>query len=181
MPRLPELTDRNALSGATLRVFDDIIQARGKLADSYAVMLHAPDLVARIVQLATAIRFESSLSRLTLELIALTVCAELDNPYEIAVHTPTSIAAGVSPATLAAIEARAEITGVEDYVSIPIACARELLHTHQLSDQKFTAIQRLFGDRGAVEFLGAVGLYSMLSYMQNGLQVRLPAQRSASA
>lgn len=175
MPRLPELSDRDALSGDTLRVYDDIVAARGKLANSYAVMLHAPNLVARVVDLATAIRFESSLSRLTLELIALTVCAELDNPYEIGVHTPSALAAGVSVSTLVAIKEKSVIESAGDDERIPVQCARELLHTHHLSDSGFSDLRRVFGDRGAVEFLGAVGLYSMLSYMQNGLKVRTQA------
>ena len=174
MPRLPELHRRDALADDARQVYDDIIQARGKVANSYAVMLHAPALVARIVQLATNLRFESSLSRLTLELVALTVSAELDNPYEIGVHTPSALQAGVDPATLAAIKTKASLEGGGNDTRIPVECARELLRTHGLSDGSFRAAHGMLGDRGVVEFVGAVGFYSMLSLMQNALQVRLP-------
>jgi len=172
MPRLPELNRREELAPNALHVFDDIVRARGKVANSYAVMLHAPMLVDRIVKLATNIRFESTLSRLTLELIALTVCAELDNQYEIGVHTPSALQAGVDPMALEAIKAKASLDAVSEDIRVAVDCARELISTHRLSDDSFGAAHCMFGDQGVVEFIGAVGFYSMLSLMQNALQVR---------
>lgn len=172
MSRLPELSRRDELLPNAQQVYDDIIQARGKLAKSYAVMLHAPTLVDRILKLATNIRFESSLSRMTLELIALTVCAELDNQYEIDVHTPTALNAGVDAVTLEAIKAKVGLSITNEDVRLPVECARELVSTHRLSDASFERAHRLFGSQGVVEFVGAVGFYSMMSLMQNALQVR---------
>lgn len=172
MPRLTELFTREELPENARPVHDYIIKTRGKIANSYAVMFHAPQLVDRVVRLATNLRFESSLSRTTLELIALTVCAEHDNSYEIDVHTPSALQAGIAAQTIAALHAKSDVPNQDLESAMCIDCSRELIRTKTLSNESFARLSASLNPTGVVEFVGAVGFYSMLSLMQNALQVR---------
>jgi 4-carboxymuconolactone decarboxylase len=174
MPRLPEILEREELSPDVRHVWDYMLETRGKVLNSYAVMLHAPEFVERVLHLGTCVRFESTLDKRTIELLALTTSSELDNPYERTIHLGVATRMGVAPAVLEAITGKREIEGASSDILLPVACARELARTRTLSDSSFEAAHRAFGRRGAVELVGTVGFYAMLAFLHNALEVRMP-------
>ena len=52
--------------------------------------------------------------------------------------------------------------------------ASELLATGHVSDVVFGRVKDAFGERGAVDLVGAIGYYSMVSMMLNVARVPLP-------
>ena len=174
MPRLPELLDRDALPDSIRTAYDFVAKSRGQVSPSYAVMLHAPEMASRICHLGTKFRFESSLTELTIELLAYVVSCELDNGYEGAIHGRAATRLGVDPGVVDAIRAKAPVPATDGRIALPIACARELVRTHHRTDALFADAHRAFGDEGVVELVGTIGYYAMLALTHNALQVRVP-------
>jgi len=174
MARLPELFARDQLPETARHVHDYIVKTRGRISNSYAAMLHAPDVVDPIVHLGTYLRFQSSLDNLTIELIALTTSSELNNPYECALHAPAVVKLGLAPEAISAIQSKSPLPDVANNIAMPVACARELIRMHVLSSALFDRAREVLGDQGVVELVGAVGFYAMLAYMHNALEVSVP-------
>ena len=173
MPRLPEILKRDQLPEDKREVYDYLMKARGKISNGYAPMLHSPELVGRMSHLGTFIRFESSLPKKTLELLAFTTAAELDDRYEQANHALAASKLGVSQSVIDAVNNKIDLNGASDEEAMPVRCARELTREHQLSDSSFAAARKLLGDQGVVELIGTISFYAMLAYAHNAMQVRM--------
>ena len=175
MQRLPEIFERDELPEDKRWIHDYLIKTRGKVSNGYAPYLHAPEYVARISQLGTYIRFESSLPQDAYELVALTVSAECDNPYEADNHALIAAQIGVARPSIAAAYNKAGLEGVSDNDALYIRCGREMMREHRLSDASFEAARKRLGDRGVIDLIGTIGYYAMLACVHNGMQVRGPA------
>mgnify|MGYP001561010233 CR=1 FL=1 len=179
MPRLPEIFERDKLPEDKREIYDYLVKARGRISNGYAPLLHCPEFVGRAAHLGTYIRFESSLSAKTLELLAFTTSAELDNLYEQTTHAQAAVRLGVSQSTIDAINNKTDLVGAADEESLPVRCARELTRTHKLSDTSFEAAHKVLGDKGVVELIGAIGYYALLACAHNAMQVRMPNSLAA--
>ena len=174
MPRLPEIFDRDELPEDKREVYDYMIRTRGRVLPGYAPLLHCPEFVGRALHLGSYFRFECSLPAKTLELLAFTTSAEMDNPYEQAIHAQAAARLGVSQSTMDAVAGKVDLAGATDDEALPVHCARELARTHKLSDATFEAAHKALGDKGVVELVGAIGFYAMLACVHNAIQVRTP-------
>ena len=175
MPRLPEIFKREELPEDKRWIHDYLIKTRGKISNGYAPYLHAPDYVERISQLGTYIRFESSLPQDAYEILALTVSAECDNPYEADNHALITAQIGIARSTLDAAYNKTELRDVGENDELYIRCAREMMREHRLSDASFEAARKRLGDRGVIDVIATIGYYAMLACVHNGMQVRGPA------
>ena len=174
MPRLPEIFERDALPEDKREVHDYLVKTRGAVSNGFAPFLHSPELVSRIAQLGTYIRFESTLPAKTRELLALTASSELDNAYERTIHGRDALAHGATQSVVDAVVRKQELTGATEDEALAVRCARELVREHGLSDDTFAAAHKAFGDQGVVELIGTISYYAMLAYNHNAMQVRLP-------
>jgi len=175
MPRLPEIFNRDELPDDKQWVHDYLIQTRKKISNGFAPYLHCPEYVARIAQLGTYIRYESSLPQDAYELLALTASAECDNPYEADNHALITAKMGIPRPTIDAARKKTAIEGASEDHELYIRCAREMMREHRLSDASFEAARKRLGDRGVIELIGTIGYYAMLACLHNGMQVRGPA------
>ena len=50
-----------------------------------------------------------------------------------------------------------------------------MLHTGQVSDAAFGAVKEKFGEQGVIDLIGAVGYYTIVSFVLNVDRVPLPA------
>jgi len=174
VPRLPEISDRDALPEDKRDVFDYLMKTRGVISPAFTQLLNHPDLTQRVAHLGTFIRFETSLPDHVRELAALATCTELDARYEQAMHLRNSRAAGVKEAALDAVVNRRSLDVLSEEEMIAVTCARELVKDHSLAQANFEDARRRFGDEGVLELLGTIGYYSMLACLHTGLDVQPP-------
>jgi 4-carboxymuconolactone decarboxylase len=175
MPRLPEIFKREELPEDKQWVHDYLIKTRGKISNGYAPYLQRPEFVARIAQLGTYIRFESSLPQDAYELLALTASSECDNPYEADNHALITAKMGIPQSTVDAARNKTALKEVSENDELYIRCAREMMREHRLSDASFEAARKRLGDNGVVDLIATIGYYAMLACVHNGMQVRGPA------
>ena len=114
MPRLAEIFERDQLPEDKRWVHDYLMQTRRKISNGFAPFLHCPEYVARVAQLGTYIRYESSLPKEGYELLALTTSVERGNPYEGDHHALILGEMGIERATLDAVRNQSGLEGVSE-------------------------------------------------------------------
>jgi len=172
MPRLPEIFDRDKLPEDKRQVYDFLMKARVRSA-----IATQPCCTARVRGPRGPPWFvpplRSSLPPKTTELLAFATSAEMDNPYEEAIHARTAADLGVSQSTIDAVKNKRDLHGASDEEAIIVRCVRELTRGHQLSDSTFNAVHALLGNQAVVDLVGTIGFYSMLACIHNAVQVRV--------
>ncbi len=140
----------------------------------FKALLRSPEMADRVQKVGEFVRFQSSIPPRLNEL-AIIVCArKWTAQYEWYAHRKLAIDAGLRPAIADAIAAGerppdlvAEETAVYDF-------AFELLHHGQVSDAAFAAVEESFGEQGVIDLIGAVGYYTIVSFVLNVDRVPLP-------
>jgi len=171
MARIPLIDKKESLAPEHRKIYDAIAQSRGYVRGPFAALLHSPQIAGRTAHLGSYIRFESQLERKVLELAALVTARELDCKHEWAAHVGHAEKAGIPTETIRAIHQRrgAETFSYED--AQIVSCARELLHSHRLSEATFQALYSRLGETGLVELIAAIGYYAMLACTLNAFDV----------
>jgi 4-carboxymuconolactone decarboxylase len=171
MPRLPQISEKDALPEEHRDVHDYLVRTRGAVSKGFSVLLNSPDLAGRIAHTGTYVRFESTLPDRLRELAALTASSEMGNPYERGIHAAAAADLGVGKDTIDAIVNREVLDGVSAEDALPVRAARELLRDHDLTDATFAAARERLGDQGAVDLIANIGYYTMLACLHVGLRV----------
>ena len=103
MPRIPELTEREAIPEDQRQHYDAIMASRKRIGAPYANLLHCPDLAARTAHLVGYSLHTSDFPKKEKELVICTVAREMDCVYEWAAHSGHALDAGVREEAVAAI------------------------------------------------------------------------------
>ncbi|MFI5267697.1 MAG: carboxymuconolactone decarboxylase family protein [Chloroflexota bacterium] len=169
MSRISDVTDRDQLPEGLRHWWDDIVASRGSVRGPFKVLLHSPELAGRAAHLGTYVRFESeaTLPAHVRELAALITARLLDCGYEYSAHRSQAAQAGVSSATLAAIDekrAPEEDGWLFNFV-------QQVIERHRVDTSTFEEAQRRLGVQGLVELVGTVGYYAFLAATLNTFEV----------
>lgn len=174
MPRLGEI-DRARLSEEQRRVADEIQSGpRGGLAGPFWPWLRSPVLAERAQKLGEFLRYNSSLPPRLFELAVLVTARHWKAQFEWYAHAPLARKAGVSDEVVAAIQAgtrpdfaKADEAAVYDF-------AVELYARKRVSDAVYAAAVAEIGERGAVDLVGVLGYYALVSMTLNAFAVEVP-------
>ena len=72
MPRLPLLTERDAVPAEARPAFDSIVDSRGTINTPIGLLMYAPEAAVRTVNLGNYLRFDSDLPQAMRELAIIT-------------------------------------------------------------------------------------------------------------
>jgi len=156
----------------------DAIQAgpRGSgLRGPFNALLRSPDLCDVVQRVGAFVRFGSSIPQRVNEMAIIMAGRKWKAQYEFYAHRRMAIEAGLKPAIADAIAAGTRPTGMAEDETVVYDFVTELLSTGQVSDAAFERVKALFGERGVMDVVGAVGYYSLVSMVLNVAQVPLPA------
>ncbi len=183
MARTPALT-RDSIAEDQRAAFDELVQQRGEVPASGpgSVMLNAPEVAKRALDLAGFLRGESSsLERRIRELAMLVAARENDCQYIWNAHAPYARAAGLRDDIVDALRDKNELPGLADDEAAVINYGREFFRTRRVSQSAFDAALTQFGVQGLTELTTLMGCYSMLAFNVNAFGVELPAERTERA
>ena len=171
MPRLPEVLDRSALPADKQHIHDYLAETRGAVRLPFSAVLNNAELTYRVAHLGSFIRFDSVLPDKVRELAILATAREVDARFEWAGHARIAKEVGVTDEQLEAIANRKAPAGFSEEDALPVNVAHELRRKNELSDASFKAAQAKYGDAGVIELIAAVGYYSLMGCLLNGLQI----------
>ena len=163
---------RADLNEADVVFYDRIVATRKKISGPFTVLLHSPELAARVADVGSFIRFESSLPFACRCLSALLVAREFDCSFEWGGWAPQAEEAGVPTEAIEAVRVGDFPIGLSNELQLVVEFGHQLLRTpHRLSDETYRAAVNHFGLSRTVELAASFGYFSMLTFILNGFEV----------
>jgi 4-carboxymuconolactone decarboxylase len=145
------------------------------LRGPFNALLRSPDLCDLVQRVGAYVRYSSSIPPRLNEMAIIMAGRKWTAQYEFYAHRKLAIEGGLKPDICDAIAGNARPQGMQDdEVAVYDFCS-ELLATGQVSDAHYAAVTDKFGERGAIDLIGAVGYYSLVSMVLNVDRVPLPA------
>ena len=154
MARVPAVT-RESIPENQRASFDELVQERGEIPTGGpgSVMLNAPDVAKRALDLALFLR----------------------------THAPAARRAGLRDDIVNALRDRKELPNLAADESAVVNYGREFFRTHRVSQATFDAALGQFGVLGLTELTNLLGCYAMLAFNVNAFGVELPEGRTEEA
>jgi len=138
---------------------------RGGMNGPFNVTLRSPEMGDQAQKLGAMLRFHSSLPNKLNEMAILMTGRFWTAQYEWSAHKKLALKAGLSPAIIDAIAAGKRPASMQPDEQAVYNFANDLLQTKQVSDASFSAVVKMFGERGAVDLTGVMGYYCFVSMM----------------
>ncbi len=148
--------------------------ARGTMQGPYNVLLRSPELGNLAQQFGAHTRFNSSLPLALNELAILLVARCWTSQFVWWAHKRIASEAGLDPALIEAIALGHAPQGLSGDVAAVYGFCHELLQTRQVSDASYAALVQRFGETGAVDLMGTMSYYTLVSMSLNVDQYPLP-------
>jgi len=174
MARLPNMT-REQLKPEDQPFFDTIADSRGGVRGPYGVLLHSPDLAARVAHTGTYVRYNLDLPEALRETIILATAREIKSQYEFFAHARLARQAGVAEDTIQAIARGTAPQGLTGDAAMLVRYVHELLRDHKISDATFNAVRDRFGMQKTLEITVLIGHYLLVGQVLAAFAVDLPA------
>jgi len=148
---------------------DEIVQGpRGALVEPFIPMLRSPELCTHAQRLGEYLRYRSAIGLRLSELAILVTARHWDQEVEWAIHAPIALKKGLSEQVVERIglDQTPKFTQADEKIVYDFA--RQSLVDKRVSDETWALALAHFGEQGAVDLLGIVGYYTMLSVVMNG-------------
>ena len=178
MARLPNL-EREQLKPDDQQYYDQIADSRGSVRGPYGVLLHSPNLAARVAHTGTYVRFESDMPNSLKEVVICATAREIESQYEFVAHARLARAEGVSDATLDAIASGTAPAGLSGDEEILVKYVHELLRNHKISDATYQAVLDKWGVQGTVDVTGLIGHYLLVGQFLTAFEVDVDPEEAA--
>jgi 4-carboxymuconolactone decarboxylase len=178
MARLENVT-REELKPEEHQYYDSIAGSRGSVRGPYGVLLHSPDLAARVADTGAYVRFNLDLPESLKETVIITTAREIKNQYEFAAHAKLARQAGVSDGVIAAIANGTAPAGLSGEAALLVTYAKELLQNRKVSDATFKSVSDKYGMGKTVEITALIGHYLLVGQILAAFEVDLPEGVSA--
>ena len=172
MARLPNVS-REQLKPEEQKFSDEIVGSRGSIRGPYGILLHNPDLAARVANTGTYVRFDFDLPNALKEVVILTTSREIKSQYEFTAHARLAREAGVSDDTIRAIAQGTAPQGLPADEAMLVRYTVELLRDRKISDTTFNAVKTKYGDRGVVDVTVLIGHYLLVGAILAAFDVEL--------
>ena len=140
----------------------------------FSALLRSPDLADAAQKLGEYVRFKTSIPPRLNELAILLTARHWTAQYEWYAHRRLAMQAGLSPEIADAIAEGKRPTAMGPEETIVYNFGHELIETGQVSDANYKAVVDKFGERGAIDLIGVMGYYSLVSMVLNVDRVPIP-------
>jgi 4-carboxymuconolactone decarboxylase len=138
-------------------------------------MLRSPELCTHAQRLGEYLRYRSVIGLQLSELAILVTARYWSQQVEWSIHVPIAIREGVPESVVTAIANGQEPAFLDANQALVWTFSRQILAHQSVDEPTWTRAIDAFGEQGAVDLLGVVGYYTMLSIIMNGSQTPPPA------
>ena len=146
---------------------DTLTGPRRGLGGPFNVLLRSPEMGDLAMKFGEYSRFRPAVPAKLRELAIILVARHWTAHFEWSAHRNAAAQAGLSADIITAIANRKRPTGMQPDEEAVYNFANELLETKQVSDATFKAVVDRFGEKGAVDIIGVMGWYQMVSMLLN--------------
>jgi 4-carboxymuconolactone decarboxylase len=136
------------------------------LRGPFEALLHSPGFTDPAQQLGLYVRYGTAIPTMLNEMAILVVARRWTAQFEFAAHRQLAISAGLDPSHADAIAEGRRPTLDADGSAV-YEFARQLLIEGNVSDDVFDAVVTRWGKIGAIDLIGVVGYYTLVSFVLN--------------
>jgi len=136
------------------------------LRGPFEALLQSPSLADRVQRLGEYVRFESSLPVLLNEMAIIMTARRWTAQFEWYAHCQFALDAGLDPAVADAI-AHGERPALDADADAVYEFVSQLLEEGAVSDAAWEAVVGRWGKPGAIDLIGVVGYYCLVSFILN--------------
>jgi 4-carboxymuconolactone decarboxylase len=151
---------------------------RGSMQGPYNVLLRSPELGDLAQKFGAHTRFNSSVPLAMNELAILLVARYWTVQFVWWAHKAIAIEAGLDKLLIDAVAQRAipsNLSALDASTLAVYTFCNELLETKKVTDDSYTRLVAQFGERGAVDLMGTMSYYTLVSMSLNVDQYPLPS------
>jgi len=171
---VPEL-DPETLSPTQRRIYDEIASVRhGTVRGPFAIWLRKPEIADKANQFGNAVRANGALDKRLFELMVLVVARHWNAQYEWFAHEKQALKAGVSSDVVEAIRYGRAPSFDKDDERLVYELVIELMDSKRLSDAAYERGIAFLGLDLMIEFITAVGFYTMVAIVLNSFDAPVP-------
>jgi 4-carboxymuconolactone decarboxylase len=147
---------------------------RTALTGPFNVLLRSPEMGDLAQQFGAQTRFHSSLPRPLNEFAILITARFWTSQYEWYAHHRDALKYGLKPALIDAVAAGKRPAAMAPEEETVYNFCTELLNKKQVTDATYKATVDRFGEQGAVDLIGTIGYYNLVSMLLNVDRYPLP-------
>jgi alkylhydroperoxidase family enzyme len=174
-PRLPLLSAHADVAPEHQHFLDRIILTRGWISGAFQVLLHTPDVAARIAKIGAFFQYETILSPQVRTLTWLIAARELDCNYVWQASVNAARTSGVDAELIAALENDRAPSTAAPAEKLLLECCRQLLRdNHHVGETTYQAMISEFGTAATVQIAATLGYIVMLSLVANAFDIAPP-------
>ena len=156
------------MSEAQRKVYGEIASGpRGGVRGPFSALLRSPELADRAQKLGEWVRFKSSLPDRLKEFAILVTARYWSAQYEWHAHHAHALKAGLDSRLAAELALGKRPAGMKGEEAAVHDFCRELHEKKTVSDAVYAAVVKHFGERGAVDLIGVIGYYTLVSMILN--------------
>ena len=148
---------------------------RKALVEPFIPMLRSPELCTHAQRLGEYLRYRSVIGLQLSELAILVTARYWSQQVEWSIHAPIAIREGIPEAVVTAIANGHDPAFEDQNQALVWTFSRQILAHQSVDESTWSRAVDAFGEQGAVDLLGVVGYYTMLSIVMNGSQTPPPA------
>src|SRR3984957_1911970 len=168
----PPVLDETHLTAEQHVVFDDIRSGpRGLVEGPLRVWLQSPAFAERAQKLGAFCRYGTRIPARLSELAVVIVGSHWRSGFEWSVHAPIAAKAGIDAEVLEAIRLGERPSLIRADERAVYRFSQELLETKRISEDAYKEVVELVGVEGAIELVGILGYYTLISMTINAFEI----------
>ena len=148
---------------------------RAGVRGPFNALLRSPELADRAQKLGEWVRFRSSIPEVLKEFAILVTARHWSAQYEWHAHHAHALKAGLDPRLAAELAQGLRPAGMSAEEAAVHDFCKELHEKKAVSDVNYARVVEHFSERGAVDLIGIIGYYTLVSMILNVDRVPLPA------
>src|SRR4030095_14588098 len=161
MPRLPIPSDTEAFSEETRAAVRHILKQRHSMTPPSSYLTYAGQAGALLSALVDHLRYHTSLTAAETERAICTSARAANADYIWGGHVRLGLQEGTREEALHAVDTHGPLDGLTADESLIIRFGRELLEQPAVSDETFNAVRARYGERGLMELVALMSVYTM--------------------
>jgi alkylhydroperoxidase family enzyme len=154
-------------------VFERLRKRWGRVLHLYRVLAWSPPLVKAWADFAWALRFDLDAPRRLREMMVIRIAEELGADYEYRHHLHMARDEGVTAEQIAALSGWRDADCFDERERVVLTLADDLAKRPGASAETMAALQRLFGEKHALEFVVTGSFYCGVARIINSAGVEI--------